>query len=396
MDVRQSIFGEVAIRTGTQVSGVDIETLLRRLLLFDGVVIKSVRLREIPYLVRAFGSSGFLTLLNSELLKMSCEFTFLIGNVKTNGVRQMPLFHYDFGIADMLQREEIFRKELRSLQGISGLKNPQRVSVEETILDKLVRPPANYGQEFLAQTKSDLRNNSPALMFALKEQLKMRNIKLPQELNARVEQTQDGMFRLINNLSNCTAITPDEAHDILWLSILAVGNINQRVADMAAYSSITGFAESEAPILFGKFAGILAPQNPELIEEQFVRVLSIANFPEFDRSKKVDVEALLKARDSAELREFRSWLLNLGAVGDKQIAEMIEQLRSKLGSIFHSSVGKTVRFVASTALGLIPHAGIVIGPAASAIDSFLIDRVFPTSGVVAFLTKIYPSLFESA
>jgi hypothetical protein len=34
--------------------------------------------------------------------------------------------------------------------------------------------------------------------------------------------------------------------------------------------------------------------------------------------------------------------------------------------------------------------------AAGAADEFLIDRVFPTSGVFAFLTETYPSLFESA
>src|ERR1700692_2054528 len=138
MDIRQSIFGEVAIHSGTEVSGVDVDTLLRRLLLFDSVVIKSVRLREVPYLIRAFGVSGFLSLLNSGVLKVSCEFTFLVGDVKTNGIRQLPLFHYDFGIADAYQREHILKQELSCLQGISVLKNAQRTSVEETILGKLV------------------------------------------------------------------------------------------------------------------------------------------------------------------------------------------------------------------------------------------------------------------
>jgi hypothetical protein len=33
---------------------------------------------------------------------------------------------------------------------------------------------------------------------------------------------------------------------------------------------------------------------------------------------------------------------------------------------------------------------------AGAIDSFLVDRVLPRSGIVAFLTKTYRSLFASA
>jgi hypothetical protein len=393
MDVRQSVFGEIAIHSGADVSGIEVATLLRRMLLFESVVIKSVRLREVPHLVRLFGPDGLLLLINSGVLKLSCELIFLVGDVKTNGVRQLPLFHFDFGVANLANREDMLNKELRSLQGISGLKNVQRTLVENTILEKITRPPADYGSEFLAQTKSDLRNNSPALMFALKEQLKQRNIQVDNP-TIRVEEAQ-GVFRVISNLPSWVGVSDEVAHEILWLSIQAVGNINQRIADMSAYSSITGFAESEAPLLFGKFAGLLAPQNPNLIEEQFVRVLSLAEFPDIDETRRIDVQKLLKARESPELREFRTWLSKLDSVSDQQISEMIGCIRSKLGSLFQTSTAKGVRFAVTNGLGLIPGAGLVIGPVASAIDSFLIDRVFPTSGVVAFLSRTYPSLFIS-
>jgi hypothetical protein len=65
MNVRQSVLGEVAIRSGTNVTAVDISGLLRRLLLFDTVVVKSVRLKELPFLVRGLGKDGFRHLLNS-------------------------------------------------------------------------------------------------------------------------------------------------------------------------------------------------------------------------------------------------------------------------------------------------------------------------------------------
>jgi hypothetical protein len=87
--------------------------------------------------------------------------------------------------------------------------------------------------------------------------------------------------------------------------------------------------------------------------------------------------------------------LSCGAT-DQQISEMIGGVRNKLGSMLQSGIGRKVRFAVSTAIGLIPGVGLVAGPAASGIDSFLIDRVFPTSGVVAFLARTYPSLFVSA
>jgi hypothetical protein len=58
-----------------------------------------------------------------------------------------------------------------------------------------------------------------------------------------------------------------------------------------------------------------------------------------------------------------------------------------------STGGKFVRLATTTGIGLIPGVGLAAGIAASAIDSFLVDRVLPKSGVVAFLTETYPSLF---
>jgi hypothetical protein len=74
---------------------------------------------------------------------------------------------------------------------------------------------------------------------------------------------------------------------------------------------------------------------------------------------------------------------------------MVGGLRNKVSSIVHTSTGKTLRFAATTALGLIPGAGLILGPASGAIDSFLIDSVFPNPGVLAFLTHTYPSLFKA-
>ncbi len=46
MNVRQSVLGEVAVRSGLHLSGVDVGSLVQRLILFDKVIIKSFRLKE--------------------------------------------------------------------------------------------------------------------------------------------------------------------------------------------------------------------------------------------------------------------------------------------------------------------------------------------------------------
>lgn len=395
MEIRQSVFGEIAIHSGAQVSGVDFGNLLRRLLLFDTVTVKSVRLREIPFVVRTFGKTGFLQLLESGVLKISCEFTSIITGFARNGVRSLPLSHFKFGVVDAAERETTLKAELRSLQGIPGLGNAAREAMEATILTGLIRPPSDYGAQIRKQIESDLRTNSPALKAAITEQAKIRGATGDDgTLEVRVEETQDRVFHVITNLTNNFGMSEQAVHDILEPSISAVARLNQRLADMKSYSAITGFADTDAPLLFGKLAGIIAPLNPRPIEEQFRRVVTIADIPECVPGKRINVDSLLKVRESAECREFRAWLTRIEDVGDAEIAEMVGGIRNKCASLLQSGPGRALRFVATSGIGLIPYSGMIAGPIAGAVDSFLVERMFPTSGPFAFLTKTYPSLFE--
>ena len=396
MDIRQSVFGEIVTRSGSQVSGIDLGTLIRRLLLFENVVIRSYDLREIRPLIRAFGKSGFLQLFNSGALKISCEALYIITATARNGVPSVPPCHFTFGIAELAQREERLRKGLSCLQGIAGLGNSERQTMEGTILAGLLRPPSDYGPQLQAQIESDIRNNNPSLKAAIDMKLREKLGGLPSSLDIRVEEPQNRVFHIVTNLSQACGFSEQETHGILQSCVSSVANLNQRIADMAAYSSITGFTESEAPLLFGKFASIVAPQNPAPIEKQFGRVVSLAHFPDFPSNSRVDVEKLLRVRESPECVEFRAWLAKLGEVSDKEIAEMTGGMRSKIGSIMHSGMGKALRFATTAGAGLIPGAGIVTGLIAGALDSFLVDKLFPTSGAVAFLTHTYPSLFDHA
>jgi hypothetical protein len=396
MGIRQSVFGEAAAQAGPQTPGVDLGILLPRLLFFDAVIVKSAGLREVPFLVRAFGKTGFLQLFDSGILKFSSEFTSIITDIARNGVRELPLSQFSFGVAQIQGREAILRRGLQELQGIPGLKNAERAAMEETLITGLVRPPSDHGAQIQSQIEFDLRNNTPALEAAISEQMKVKAGGSDRKLEVRVEEIRERVFRVVTNLGDIFGMSEQQAHDIVQPSIAAVANLNQRIADMAAYSAITGFKHSEAPLLFGKFAGIIAPQNPRPIEEQFARVITIANLPDFATGKRVDVDRLLKARASAEVREFRAWLSDLEGVSDAQIADMVGGVRNEIATMIRSGIGRTLRFAATTAVGLIPGAGLVAGPVAGVVDSFLVEKMFPTSGAFAFLTQTYPSLFVSS
>jgi hypothetical protein len=392
MNIRQTVLGEIGIRDGLNVSSIDVDGLLRRLLLFDSVVIKSVRLREVPFLVRAFGKDGLRQLLDSGIVKITCEMSGIISPLAKNGVRALPPWTFTFGNAQITGREGILRTELRRLQGVPGLKDEEREVLENLVLAKLVRPPEEHNQQLLSQFESDLRAQTPALEIALRQHLeKDFGGNLP-PFEVRVEESEPRVFYIANDLPRIFGISEERAQTFLTGAVNAVAHLNHRIAEMAAYSAITGFADAEAPLLFGKLWGIVKPLNPEVAEKQFARIATIANFPTFVPGKRVDIDRLLAARDSAELREFRDWISTLESLTDDQVREMIAGVRNRLGFMIRSEAGKAVRLVATTAFGF---AGPVAGVAAGVFDTFLLERLLPSSGVCAFLSNTYPSLFVS-
>jgi hypothetical protein len=163
---------------------------------------------------------------------------------------------------------------------------------------------------------------------------------------------------------------------------------------MIEFSALAGFREDEAPILFGKVAGLMASQNPEAAGELFKRVLEIADVPDFEPNQRVDVDQLLRVRESDECRAFRDWLSKAGSLGDAEIRDLTRGIKNKLSSLAHSRSGKVARFMATTGLGFVPLAGLVLGPVSSFVDSFLVDHALKESAVLAFLSDSYPSLFR--
>lgn len=398
MDIRQAVLGEIAIRSDQELASVDLGALIRRLILFDRVVVKSFRLRELPILVRTFGKAGVQELLGSGALKLCCEFTTIITDIHRNGVRSEPLEHFTFGIATAADRDGDLRKELVRLQSVPGLKNNERSAIEEAVWSSLVRPPETFGADLLRQIDTDLRTNTPVLRAAILDQLG-KNLNqadlASRQFEINVEEPRERVFHIKNGIAKGFGKSPEETHHLLQRSVTAVVNLEHRLSEMAAYSALTGFRETEVPLLFGKLAGIISPLNPMLGEEQFERVIEVADVPDFKPGQKVDVEKLLKIRESAECRDFRRWLSTAADISDSEIRAQASGVRNKLGSLASSSGGKAVRLAVTTLIGNIPALGLALGPASGAVDSFLVDRVLPRSGVFAFLTKMYPSLFVS-
>jgi len=80
----------------------DVDSFVKRTILFDSYIIDSERLNEVPHIIRIFGFDGFLTLFESGSIKLNCHVKntaslgpiFFLKEAPSNKIR--PPLHYSF------------------------------------------------------------------------------------------------------------------------------------------------------------------------------------------------------------------------------------------------------------------------------------------------------------
>ena len=75
MDITKRLLGTSALIVPDQIGavGVDLNGIIRRLILFDTYILKTIRLQEFPFLVAALGFDGTMELLKSRAFEIQCE-----------------------------------------------------------------------------------------------------------------------------------------------------------------------------------------------------------------------------------------------------------------------------------------------------------------------------------
>ena len=76
---------------------------------------------------------------------------------------------------------------------------------------------------------------------------------------------------------------------------------------------------------------------------------------------------------------------------DKELEDRLKSLQAKLSDFLHSGAGRTLRILVGEGAGMIPGVGTIV----SAIDSFLLEKIFPHKGAITFVNKLYPSIFRN-
>ena len=167
---------------------------------------------------------------------------------------------------------------------------------------------------------------------------------------------------------------------------------------MEVCGAVAGSQETDLPYFEQKLDLLAAQISPEEHLARLHRTVDLVGLPDLTsaaRTGTFDIAKFLKARRSEECKQFRSWLRNLDDLDDDELRDQVASVRSRLGVSLHTPTGKTLRLALSTGVGLIPIVGPILGFAAGPLDSFVAEKLLPESGPVAFLTRHYPSMFES-
>ncbi|MEO7028276.1 MAG: hypothetical protein ABI147_02605 [Acidobacteriaceae bacterium] len=334
-------------------------------------------------------------LLAQEVLKLSSDTVTIALDVHQNGKRTLPLFQFSQGIVDHADRDKVITDGLHSLLEVSGLSNVKRAVLTDLVQAKVLKPGPSFGNDLLDQVRADLRGNVRLIRSIIVKQNPILDGKL-EGLELSLEEVQPGVQRFETNLNKILNISDEEQHKVLATAVSAVTNLNQRIAQMQDYNAISLFEDGDASLLFGKIGGVLAQYDPSAEEKSFLRILDFTGIPQLLDTGKIDVGKLLEVRDSKECREFRAWLQSADKIDDDELRGLLTGFRAKASCFIASPAGKVVRFAVNVGLGLIPGYGSATSLIEGALDTFLLDKLLPSSGVLSFLSQSIPSVIDKS
>ena len=210
----------------------------------------------------------------------------------------------------------------------------------------------------------------------------------------RIHQESEDIFTAETDLDKRLSIDKTRAHKLIESGMLGIAHLTQTIGEMKAYSALNGFRDEELPLFNDKLDFLADAVSSNSRERNFQRVIEIANLPIFTNKSPINIDHLMKIRNSPETREFRDWLLSIGMASDGEIKDRVASMQALIGLKVNSRAGQAIRFLTLNAISFISHLNPLATAALGAIDLFVANQLFPRSGIAAFVNELYPSIFE--
>jgi hypothetical protein len=365
-------------------------------------------LKEIPSLISVFGAKGFLALLESGAIRVVCDAMTAGQAGQTEGLKStirrggsLPLGSYrlvSFGTPGLPTHRDYVSAALQEIHK-APISLKEAIKIKSALVDRLVDYSPDAGEAGVRDTNQEILSGNPAILEAIRLAIlkeMQRDTGDGFEFSAE-DISGDGDIRIVSDLASRLDISNEQQHQLIERAILAVAGMNQRIHLMESFGAVTGFQQDEVPVFERKLSFLMSQLNPDIQEQRLERVITIGNLPGFSSlpaGTTIDAKRLLKLRNDPECHELRNWLRNIDTETDEEINSKFDSLRERMSWLLEGPGGKTARFLITSGAGAIPVAGLVAGPALTAADSFLLERLIGKPGPAVFLSKRYPSIFK--
>jgi hypothetical protein len=371
----------------------DWNEFIKGILLFDTFVLESMRLREFPHLIERFGVDGVCSLLSTGSVELVAE-AVSIGEI--TGSQRPHTNVFKCNVIRMSSQKEYVHRCLEVVRELEGLSKRENQAVRKAIATAVKDTPADYRCKSLRQMNHFLEFNpamiAPALSAAA---ARWEGATLSKDrFSIRTEPRGDDRFFVDFEHPDARSLSSEQKQNIIRRGILGSVDLDVRFEAMERHRAVPVISPDDIALVDDRMSLLLSnlPSSGQL--QRFERLERIIEFPDLSgaiESGKLDFERLLKIRDSDECREFRRWLVNMDGKSDAEISELFTSIRARIASGLGTGTGKAIRFLATNALGLID-AGT--GLLSGAVDTFLLNKVFPNRGPLVFVNTLYPSVFR--
>lgn len=400
--MQSKIFAGFATATDKKVT-IDLDAFLRRILLFDEYIVQTVRLDDIAQLAKNFGVDGLIRLLEAGVIRIHCDALTMAQTGQSviyerEGKGILPLGSYSFHNINISDRTWYLSDCLKNVHAhVPNLK--KAIRLKKAILQVIV--PTSFDKKTYIYQGFDeaLQQNRRVIKTALAQTLPafgQRGVD-PERLQIKIEQINERDYKADSNLSELLNLSPEDSHKIIERSLLSVSGLYQRLGYMKDYSAIAWFHEDDLALLNTELSLFSFEADSNHQENRLTRLLDLKGLPQIDNEHEIDAGRLLKLRESPECKEFREWLKAGDLLSDEDIKKAINSFRAKVISALGGRIGKTIRFIVSTGIGV--GMGAVAGPAAGvaidAVDEFVLESIIKKPGPISFINNSLPKLYKN-
>lgn len=383
---------------------VDVGSLVEHLLLFDRVVLQSVRMKEFDALVRTLGFDELLLLLESDrfhVLDDHQRFADLSGYPDRTDCRGvLPLSHFSMSYVALRDEQSHIQSDLdREVGQIEVLSKNQVDQLRDAITSRCVSPPDLASSDDSQRVHEWAERSTDVLRLVVRQLTESRLNRSFDEgqLRVSIHREEDTLLLIDNNLDQVAGLPATVANALLRHALFGLAETLTRLKYMRHFDGISGFATSELAYFDAHLSHLINLQDPEQRTAAFRRAVTTSAVPSIPGiaaggERRIDLKRVLEVSDSAECREFRSWLDTYSGTG-QELNERLTSLQGPFRRAVSGTIGRTLRHWFLLAINFTP-LGPVSQTALESVDRYLIDRHFGIPGPVLFLTETYPTIFE--